>query len=286
MPSVKSVLQAAAAQLADDTAMLDAQLLLAKALGKTRTWLYAWPDFDIAEPELERFQTLLVRRASGEPVAYLLGEREFWSQPLTVSPAVLIPRPETELLVEITLELGPSTPARVADLGTGSGAIALALAKERPQWQVHATELSPEAFQVAIVNVQRSQLTNVQVHAGSWMAPLPAEQFDLIVSNPPYIAADDPHLQQGDVRFEPRSALVAAEQGLADLRYLIATSPTKLAKNGWLVVEHGWQQGAAVRNLFAQQGYHSIATRKDGGGRERVSYGCWPGLQEGVLNHE
>jgi release factor glutamine methyltransferase len=282
MPSVTSVLQTAVAQLADDTAVLDAQLLLAKALGKSRTWLYAWPDYEIAQQPLADFAALLARRIAGEPVAYLLGEREFWSQSLVVSAAVLIPRPETELLVEIALELGPATTAQVADLGTGSGAIALALARERPQWQVHATELSPSAFQVATDNMQRSQLSNVQVHAGSWFAPLPAQQFHLIASNPPYIADDDPHLSQGDVRFEPRSALVAAEQGLADLRYLIETAPTKLAANGWLLLEHGWQQGAAVRVLFEQQGYHSIATRCDGGGRERVSYGCWSGVLAGV----
>jgi release factor glutamine methyltransferase len=279
MPTVRTIQQQALAQLTSDSAALDVQLLLAKALGKTRTWLYAWPEYQLTLTEQQQFDALLRQRLAGQPIAYLLGQREFWSQELLVTPAVLIPRPETELLVETALQVVAATNAVVADLGTGSGAIALALAAARPAWQLHATELSQAAWQVASANLQRLQLPNVQLHQGSWFAPLPALPFDLIVSNPPYIDADDPHLSQGDVRFEPRLALVAAEQGLADLRYISDYARQYLCVGGWLALEHGWQQGAAVRELLLRYGYQQVGTERDGAGHERVSYACWNGAK-------
>lgn len=261
-----------------DSALFDAQLLLAHVLGKPRSWLYAWPDHVLAASELEHFHALIERRAGGEPVAYLTGKREFWTFELQVNPAVLIPRPETELLVELALQLGKEQPGPVADLGTGSGAIALALALERPDWQIHATEVSEAALQVAVANVRQSGLANVQLHAGSWCAPLPADGYRLIVSNPPYIDANDPHLAA--LASEPRTALVAAEQGLADLRTIAGEARSKLAIGGWLLLEHGWQQGAAVRELLTAAGYGLVATRQDHGGRDRVTLGRWMGSEQ------
>lgn len=274
---VRSALEQAAARLGDsDSAALDARLLLAHVLGKTRTWLYAWPDAVLAEADLQRFYTLVAARAAGSPIAYLLGTREFWSLTLQVNSAVLIPRPETELLVQIALELGPQGPARVADLGTGSGAIALALARERPQWQLHATEFSAAALAVAEQNRQALGFANVSMLAGSWCEPLPASGYDLIVSNPPYIAEDDLHLQQGDVRFEPRSALVAGAAGLQDIVAISAQALPRLKPAGCLLLEHGWQQGTAVRALLQEAGFVQVRTQLDMGGRERVTLGYKP----------
>jgi release factor glutamine methyltransferase len=275
--SVRQVLDQASVRLrASDSAALDAQLLLAHALGKSRTWLYAWPEAAVDAAALQGFHGLLEARAAGTPVAYLLGKQEFWSLTLQVSPAVLIPRPDTELLVQTALELGPAGPALVADLGTGSGAIALALASERPQWQLHATDLSDAALAVAGRNREALGLANVRMLSGSWCEPLQAGDYDLILSNPPYIAADDVHLAQGDLRFEPRSALVAHNEGLADIVILAAQALPRLKRAGWLLIEHGWQQGPAVRALLQQDGYVQVQTRLDAGGRERMTMGCKP----------
>lgn len=274
---VRSALEQAAARLGDsESAVLDAQLLLAHVLGKTRTWLYTWPDAALAEADLQRVDALVAARAAGSPIAYLLGSRDFWSLTLQVNTAVLIPRPETELLVQTALELGPSGPALVADLGTGSGAIALALASERPQWQLHATEFSAAALAVAEQNRQTLGFANVCMLAGSWCEPLPASGYDLIVSNPPYIAEDDLHLQQGDLRFEPRSALVAGAAGLQDIVDITAQALTRLKPAGRLLLEHGWQQGPAVRSVLQEVGYVQVQTILDAGGRERVTLGCKP----------
>lgn len=273
-PDVRQLLELSRARLAQsDSPELDAQLLLAKALDKPRSWLYAWPEYVLTDTQLTAFQRLLVARERGEPIAYLLGQRDFWKFQLQVTPSVLIPRPDTELLVEAALELVESEVAVIADLGTGSGAIALALASERPRWQVYATELSPDALAVAEHNRADLGLANVTLLLGSWCQPLPAQTFDLIISNPPYIAEDDPHLLTGDVRFEPRSALVAPERGLADLHTIARQAAERLAKQGWLLLEHGWQQGERVRNLLQQAGYTAIETRLDQGGRERMTLG-------------
>jgi release factor glutamine methyltransferase len=256
-----------------DSAELDAQVLLAHVLGKTRTWLYTWPHNEIAAELQIRFEELCLLRAQGHPVAYLTGKREFWKLQLQVSPAVLIPRPETELLVELALQLLPAEKANVADLGTGSGAIALALASERKGWNVVATELHPQALAVAQKNAQQLRLANLTLLAGSWCEPLRDEAYDLIASNPPYIRSNDPHIEQGDLRFEPRTALVSANQGLADIEVIATQAAAKLIAGGYLLLEHGWQQGAAVRNILEELGYTGVQTCQDYGGRDRVTLG-------------
>lgn len=281
MVTVGMALRAAVSALeGSESAALDAQLLLAKVLGKPRSWLYTWPEQPVAASSARDFEGLIRRRAAGEPVAYLLGSREFWSLSLRVSPAVLIPRPETETLVRATLDLLPPGPQRVADLGTGSGAIVLALARERPHWELHATDRSQEALEQAQGNVRALGLA-VQLHLGDWLEALPACRFDALVSNPPYLADSDPHLLQGDLRFEPRSALVAADDGHGDLNRLAAAAPEHLGEGGWLLLEHGWQQGSAVRALLRARGFVAIDTRCDEGGRERVTLGQWPGAAHG-----
>jgi release factor glutamine methyltransferase len=255
---------------ARDSAELDAQILLAHVLGKTRTWLYTWPDNEI-DPDLRlKFEELCLLRAQGQPVAYLIGKREFWKLELQVSPAVLIPRPETELLVELALQLVTVEEANVADLGTGSGAIALALAYERSLWNVVAIELDPQALAIAQGNTQQQKLANLTLLAGNWCEPL---RYKLIVSNPPYIDSDDPHLHQGDLRFEPRTALVATSHGLADIEVISLQARAKLVPGGYLLLEHGWQQGAAVRKILEQLGYTAVQTCQDYGGRDRVTLG-------------
>ena len=258
---------------ASPSALLDAQVLLAEVLQVNRSWLYAWPEQQLDAAQQQQFDALCARRALGEPVAYLLGRRDFWSLTVKTTPAVLIPRPETETLVELALQLGSLESGAIADLGTGSGAIALALATERPQWQVHATELSAAALAVAQTNFQESVLPNLQLLAGSWCAPLPKIKFSMIVSNPPYIDAADAHLEQGDVRFEPRCALVAAGNGLADLQEIAQQARTCLQAQGWLLLEHGWQQGEQTRFILTALGYTGVTTHQDQGGRERVTAG-------------
>lgn len=274
--SVQYWLGEAAARLAaagSDSAAFDAQLLLARAMRCGRSAFFAWPEAEVGQDAAARFLALLEQREAGMPVAYLLGEKGFWCHTLRVSPAVLIPRPETELLVETALELCEHGQACVADLGTGSGAIALALAGERPEWRVYATEIDEAALEVARDNAARLKPGNVSWLQGSWCSPLPDLPFDLIVSNPPYIDAADPHLQQGDVRFEPRRALVSAEQGIADIRSIAEQACAKLAPGAWLLLEHGWRQGAQVRALLRELGYGQVATRQDLAGHDRVTTG-------------
>ncbi len=274
MTTVQQALAQASAKLTDsDSAVLDAQLLLAHVLGKNRTWLVAWPEHQLAPGQQRAFDALCARRGKGEPVAYLLGKRAFWTFEVEVGPAVLIPRPETELLVELALRLGATLTGKVADLGTGSGAIALALASERPDWQVHATELSAGAEAIAAANFRAAGLSNLHLFAGNWCAPLPEHDYALLVSNPPYIDEADPHLREGDVRFEPRAALVAGEGGLAELHHIARQARGYLVDDGWLLLEHGWQQGAAVRGLLEGLDYTAISTHRDPGNRERVTTG-------------
>lgn len=264
-----------------DSARLDAELLLAKVLGQTRSYLCAWPERLLSELQAQEFDALVARRAAGEPVAHILGRREFWSLDIEVTSATLIPRPDTELLVELALTRIPVDAAwRILDLGTGTGAIALALAHERPCCQVEAGDVSAAALAVATRNVQRLDMTNVRLYCGSWFQPFTDQRFDVIVSNPPYIRADDPHLQQGDVRFDPRSALLAGQDGLRDLRFIISGAPAHLHSGGWLLVEHGYDQETAVAEMFARAGFTAIETARDLGGRPRVSYGRWPSVPE------
>lgn len=273
MTSVRDNLRRTAELPDSDTARLDLEVLLGHVLQKPRTWLYTWPEHELSESAQQQFDRILERRAHGEPVAHLVGKREFWSLPLKVDASTLIPRPETELLVEVALELCPQPRAQVLDLGTGTGAIALALASERPGWQIVAAEKSPEAVALAEENRAALGLGNVQVLRSDWFAQVPAQQFDLIVSNPPYIDAADPHLAEGDVRFEPRSALVAGRSGLADIEQIAGEALAYLAPEGWLVVEHGWQQAGPVRELFARAGLRQVSSRNDYAGRERLTLG-------------
>ena len=253
----------------------DAEILLEHETGKSRTYLLAFGETLLTAEQEAQLAALLARRKTGEPVAHLVGEREFWSLPLYVSAATLIPRPDTECLVEQALARLPTAACSILDLGTGTGAIALALATERPDCTVTAVDVMPDAVTLAQRNVERLGLGNVTVLQSSWFTALENRLFALIVSNPPYIDEHDPHLAQGDVRFEPLTALVAANEGLADLDHIVTTSRQHLLPGGWLLVEHGWTQGNAVRALFSNAGYRAVATCRDYGGNERLTLGQW-----------
>ena len=249
--------------------------LLSHALGRDRSWLFAHAEDPLSPADAARFDALVARRAAGEPVAYLTGVRAFWRFDLAVTPDTLIPRADTERLVELALERLPArTASRVLDLGAGTGAIALAIAFERPLARVVAVDRSPGAAAVARRNAAALGLdARVEVREGSWFAPVAGERFDLVTSNPPYIEDADPHLAQGDLRFEPRSALASGADGLDDLRRIAADALHHLQPGGWLLVEHGWNQGAAVRALFAASGFIDVETALDLEGRERVTLG-------------
>jgi release factor glutamine methyltransferase len=262
-----------------DSAKIDVELLLMEALACPRSYIYTWPERELTQEQATLFETWLNRRAAGEPVAHILQKRGFWTLELEVSPATLIPRPETELLVEVALELTETqAQLRILDLGTGTGAIGLALARELPHSQVLATDLLPEAVALAERNRLKNCVYNLEVRQSDWWQAVQG-QFDLVLSNPPYIEEGDPHLHSGDLRFEPRSALVADEAGLADLRQIIQGAPSHLAPGGWLLLEHGWLQAEAVRQLLAEAGFTGVFSRCDYGGHERVSGGQWFGDQ-------
>lgn len=253
---------------------LDTELLLAHCLGKPRSHLIAWPDQQPSEQQAACFEQLIGKRLQGIPIAHLLGEREFWSLKLEITPDTLIPRPETELLVEQALaHMPPDAALDIVDLGTGSGAIALAIAKERPHCRLTATDNSRAALEVAKRNAIRLALHQIRFLDGSWYTPLDAARFDFILSNPPYIPVDDPHLATGDVRFEPRSALLAGADGLVDLQHIIMTAPQHLKAGGWLMVEHGYDQGDAVARLFRHAGLKAIESHRDLGGQPRLTCG-------------
>lgn len=271
--TVQSLLQAAVARGIDP---VDAELLLGHALERGRTWLYAHRTDAVEAEAAHRFETLCDRRAAGEPAAYLTGRRGFWSFDLRVTPDTLIPRPETERLVELALERLPADrDLRLADLGTGSGAIALALAHERPRARVVAVDVSAGALAVARANVAELRLPNLECREGDWLAPLAGDRFDLIASNPPYIAEGDPHLDA--LRFEPAPALSSGRDGLDAIRLIAARAPTHLVTGGWLLLEHGWDQGEAVRAILRDAGFDTVMTDRDLEDRDRVTSGRWPG---------
>lgn len=278
--TVRELLSDAARRLApvSETPRLDAEVLLAGALARPRAALLAWPEHPPTAAQTACFARWLRRRARGEPVAYLLGRREFWSLELEVTPDTLIPRPETELLVELALAHLPADQAvAVADLGTGSGAIALALAVERPLARIVATDRSAAALAVARRNAARLAIPNLDFREGDWCAPLANQRFAVLVANPPYVAAADPRWRQGDLRFEPPTALVGGADGLDALRAIIAQAPDHLKSAGWLLLEHGCDQGEAVTALLRERGFDPVQDHRDHAGRSRVSSGGWRG---------
>lgn len=274
--TIESLLKQAYGRLSvlSDTAQLDAQLLLAHVLDVSTTYFFTWPDKDVSDANQTKFEALLERREKGEPIAYILGEQDFWSLSLETSPSTLIPRADTERLVEVALDLLPHGARKVVDLGTGTGAIALALAKEWPASQVIGVDYQSEAVSLAERNVRRNGVKNASFCQSDWFSALADDApFDLIVSNPPYIDPEDEHLSQGDVRFEPLTALIAEEQGLADIRHIIEQAIFYLTENGWLMFEHGYDQGQAVRALLQEKGFVEVATYQDLGGNDRVTVG-------------
>lgn len=273
--TVARLLAEANLRLPGDEARAESEILLADALGKPRSWLYAHSDEVVDEAARSAFLGAVERRRRGEPVAYLIGRQEFWSLPLAVSSATLIPRPETELLVELALQRLPrDAPLRVLDLGTGSGAVALAIAHERPRALVTGIERAPDTLEVARGNAARLGLDRVRLLAGDWFSAIADECFDLIVGNPPYIADDDEHLSRGDLRFEPRGALASGRDGLDAIRSIVREARAHLEPGAWLLLEHGLGQGPQVRALLQSAGLSQATTFTDLEGRDRVSGAC------------
>ncbi|MBP8228450.1 MAG: peptide chain release factor N(5)-glutamine methyltransferase [Pararheinheimera sp.] len=254
----------------------EARRILLEVLDINATTLMLYPERELTEAQLLLVEPVLTRRLTGEPLAHILGHWYFWDFKLAVAPCTLIPRPDTELLVEQSLALALPVQAKVLDLGTGTGAIALALAKEKPHWTVTGVDLQPDAVALARQNVELLALTNCQIKQSSWFEAVAGEQFDLIVSNPPYIDAEDPHLVLGDVRFEPDSALVAPEQGLADICHICSQAPHFLTPSGWLWLEHGYQQADAVQQILTNAGFTSVQSVKDYGDQWRITGGQLP----------
>jgi release factor glutamine methyltransferase len=264
-------------QSTSDSPQLDCELLLCYVLDVDRTWLRTWPEKEISKSLEAKFCALLEQRVQGQPIAYLVGSRGFWSIDLQVSKDTLIPRPETELLVELTLGLKLPKNSHGLDLGTGTGAVVLALASERLDMNFTAVDSQMGAVSLAKKNCQNLGLVNVAIFQSDWFdsVQLKENQFDLIVSNPPYISANDPHLQQGDVRYEPNTALVSGVDGLDDLKKIIAKSPCYLKPEGWLLLEHGFDQGPATAHLMSKAGFQKVVTHKDYNQIDRVTLGQW-----------
>jgi len=257
-----------------DSAKLDAEILLSYVLNKERSYLLTWPDKLLSDEQLHDFLQLLVRRIQGEPIAYITGVKEFWSLPLSVSKATLIPRPDTETLIELVIEkFGHNKNIRCLDLGTGTGAIALAIASEKPTWQIDAVDFNLAAVELAQFNAKKLNLSQVNIFQSDWFSNLGShKKFDLIVSNPPYIDREDINLSEGDVRFEPESALVASDNGLADIKNIADKSRNFLTPKGSLFFEHGFEQGHAVRNILLNLGFEEAQTEQDLNGHDRITW--------------
>ena len=276
---VSQLLKSATEQLLklSDSPRLDAEVLLAHSLQKNRTWLITWPDKALTDTDINQFNALLQRRISGEPVAHITGTREFWSLPLAVTTDTLIPRPDTELIIEKILDTYPAgNNISLADLGTGSGAIALALASERPDWKITATDQSASALEIAKQNAHKLNLDNISFKLGDWFEPLKDNSFDIIVSNPPYIPMADPHLTQGDARFEPISALASGDDGLDDIRLITAQAGTHLKPQGKLFIEHGYDQKSEMLDIFTKNGFIEIQQAHDLANNPRLTSATKP----------
>ncbi|MCQ8106275.1 peptide chain release factor N(5)-glutamine methyltransferase [Methylomonas sp. SURF-2] len=276
-PSIQALLEEACTLLTgvSESARLDAEVLLCHCLDKPRAFLRAWPERQLDATQTGQFRHLLEQRRQGRPIAYLTGEREFWSRTFKVTPDVLIPRPDSELLIELSLSLPANQTGNIIDLGTGSGILAITLAAERPSAKVLATDISSGALEVARQNAERLAVGNVRFVQSHWFDSVIDADFDLVVSNPPYIAADDPHLQQGDLRFEPDTALVSMDMGLKDIRLLAEQARNHMAPGGHLLIEHGYQQSAQVQTIFKQLNYRRVDTHQDLSGNPRVTSGIW-----------
>ncbi len=272
--SIKQYLEDGTAILraVSDSPRLEAELLMGLVLRKPRSFLHAWPERQLSAPDAERYEALLRQRFAGEPIAYMTGIREFWSMPLKVTPNVLIPRPETELLVEKTLlKLPEDEDVRVLDLGTGSGAVSLAIARERPRASIVAVDVSRAALEVARLNARLQKIGNVEFRESDWFDAVRGEKFHVVVGNPPYVAEDDPHLAQGDARFEPRIALDAGQGGMEAFRAILDRAHNYIVRQGWLLLEHGSTQHLPLRRLLEAQHYHDITIHKDAAGHDRVT---------------
>ena len=257
-----------------DTARVDVEYLLMSVLGCQRTYLYSRPEAHLSEAQHTQFLAQLARREQGEPIAYIVGSQAFWTLELNVAPCTLIPRSETELLVELALDKAGSE-ARILDLGTGTGAVALSLAAELPQAHVEAVDVHSDAVTLAQANAAKHQLARAHIYQSDWFEQVQG-RFDVIVSNPPYIEHADPHLERGDLRFEPSLALVSGADGLDAIRAIVTHAPQYLMDDAWLMMEHGWNQGEAVRQLLLNAGFKAVTTHCDYAGHERVTMGLWP----------
>lgn len=280
--SIEQALKWASVQLEriSESPALDAEVMLLHLLNQSRTYLYTWPERPIGEEKWLAYMAMVNRRAQGHPVAHIVGEREFWSLSFLVNDTTLIPRPDTEMLVETALNLPLIQTSRVLDLGTGTGAIALSLASEKPHWQITAVDKVADAVALAKLNRERLSLSAVNILQSDWFSAVQGRQFELVISNPPYIDEQDEHLSQGDVRFEPLSALTAPDEGFADLFYIARTARDYLTPGGYLLLEHGYQQAVRLREQLTALGYESVATVRDFGSNERCTLGRWPGAHK------
>lgn len=275
--SIKTLLDEAIQALPNsDSATVDAESLLSHVIGKSRSYFYTWPDNPVTDQQRLEYRALVQERSTGKPVAHLIRQRSFWNQALEVTPESLIPRPETELLVEMALEIIPADSCfQIADLGTGTGAVAIAIACERLNSCMTATDIILNNLLLARRNAIAHSAHNIQFVNSHWLRSIEDHAFDVIVSNPPYIAHNDPHLDQGDLRFESRIALVSGEDGLDAIRRIVISACRALKKNGWLLLEHGYQQSVCVKELMLENGYVNITTKNDLNGNPRVTMGCY-----------
>lgn len=274
LPTINEALTWGKLQLSNgESPSIDVKVLLGFCLNQNQTYLMTWPERRLSHEQWQQYQTYITKRAKGEPVAHITGFRDFWTLTLSVNPHTLIPRPETELLVETALDLCQQKDLHVLDLGTGTGAIGLALAKENGSWKVLGCDVVDDAIALAKDNAARNSVNNIEFIQSDWFEKVPSDQFDLIVSNPPYIESSNHYLSQGDVRFEPRSALVSGDNGLADIKRITVEAERYLRNGGWLILEHGHKQGLATREILVNNGYKCVSTKQDLAGHDRITLG-------------